>query len=86
MAKNQLMGKKDFLRRLGRHIRKVCRANGYSQDRLYLEGGFSRGTVSKIENGLVSVEVYTLKRIADTMGISLVELLDFENGKTKKAK
>ena len=32
-----------FLRELGVHIRKVRRSQGYSQDRLYLEAGFSRG-------------------------------------------
>jgi transcriptional regulator with XRE-family HTH domain len=77
MPKNKRMGKSAFLKKLGRHIRAVCRSRGFSQDRLYLEGGFSRGTMSKIENGLVNVKVFTLKRIADTIGVPLAKLLDF---------
>lgn len=50
----------------------------YCQDRLYLEGGFSRGTLSKIENGLTSPEVYTLARIADVLNIPLKKLIEFE--------
>jgi len=73
------MSDKDrFLKRLGAHIQKVRKQRGYSQDRIYLEAGFSRGTLSKIENGLSSPEVWTLARIADTIGVPLKKLIDFE--------
>lgn len=78
MPKDERMGKAGFLKQLGRHVRKVCRSRGFSQDRLYLEGGFSRGTMSKIENGLVDAKVHTLKRIADTIGVPLSKLVDFK--------
>ncbi|MGK5083990.1 helix-turn-helix transcriptional regulator [Bdellovibrionota bacterium FG-1] len=67
-----------FLERLGKHIAQVRKAKGYSQDRIYLEGGFSRGTMSKIENGLVNPGIWTLKRIAETIGVPLKRLVDFE--------
>jgi len=70
--------KKKFLKQLGAHIAKTRRKHGYSQDRLYLEAGFSRGTISKIESGLVSPEVYTLARIAQVLGIPLKKLVEFE--------
>lgn len=70
------MDKAKFLKKLGAHIAKVRKQKGYSQDRVYLEGGFSRGTLSKIENGLTSPEVYTLARIAEVLGVSLKSLLD----------
>lgn len=72
------MDKKRFLKKLGTHIAKVRKQKGYSQDRVYLEGGFSRGTLSKIENGLTSPEVYTLSRIAEVLDVPLKKLVEFE--------
>jgi len=71
--------KKAFIKKLGKHIAKVRKSKGISQDRLYLEGGFSRGTLSKIENGLSSPEVYTLFRIATVLEIPLKKLIDIED-------
>lgn len=75
---------KQFLKQLGSHIARVRKSKGYSQDRLYLEAGFSRGTVSKIENGLVNPQIITLMKIAKTIGIPISVLLDFNPSKTKK--
>jgi len=69
---------RDFLKKLGRRVAKLRKARGYSQDRLYLEAGFSRGTASKIENGLVNPQILTLKKIAETIGVSLKKLIDME--------
>ncbi len=72
------MDKKRFLKKLGAHIAKIRKQKGYSQDRLYLEGGFSRGTLSKIENGLTSPEVFTLARIAEVIDVPLKKLIEIE--------
>jgi len=69
---------KDFLKRLGVHIAKLRRSRGYSQDRVYLEAGFSRGTLSKIENGLVNPQIITLAKIAETIGVPLKKLVDVD--------
>ena len=69
---------KSFLKKLGTHVARVRKSKGYSQDRLYLEAGFSRGTVSKIENGLVNPQIVTLRKIAKTIGVSLSKLLDVD--------
>lgn len=66
-----------FLRKLGTHVAEVRKAQGYSQDRVYLEGGFSRGTLSKIERGLVNPQVWTLELIAKTIGVPLNKLVTF---------
>jgi transcriptional regulator with XRE-family HTH domain len=68
---------KDFLKNLGEHIAKIRKSKGYSQDRLLLEAGFSRGTLSKIENGLVNPQIWTLAKIAKTIGVPLKKLVDF---------
>lgn len=62
---------------LGKHIEKVRRSKGYSQDRLYLEAGFSRGTMSRIESGKVNPTYLTLLRIAETIGVPVKKLIDF---------
>lgn len=67
-----------YLKKLGERVRKIRQSKGYSQDRLYLEAGFSRGTMSKIENGLVNPQILTLRKIADTIGVSLKTLVDIE--------
>lgn len=72
------MDKAKYLKKLGANIARVRKQKGYSQDRVYLEGGFSRGTLSKIENGLTSPEVYTLARIADVLGVPLRKLVELD--------
>jgi DNA-binding XRE family transcriptional regulator len=70
--------KQEFLKHLGSHIADVRKERDYSQDRLYLEAGFSRGTISKIERGLVSPEIWTLQQIADTLNVPLARLVSFK--------
>lgn len=71
---------KAFCKRLGAQIARVRRSRGYSQDRVYLEGGFKgRGTLSKIENGKINPKSYTLYRIAKTIGVPLKKLFDFDS-------
>lgn len=67
-----------YLKKLGERVRKLRIQKGYSQDRLYLEAGFSRGTMSKIENGLVNPQILTLRKIAETIGVHVKLLLDVE--------
>ena len=63
--------------RLGKHIKKVRQNKGYSQDRLYLEAGFSRGTMSRIESGKVNPTYLTLLKITQTIGVPIKKLVDF---------
>ncbi len=67
-----------YLKKLGAHIKKIRVSKGYSQDRLYLEAGFSRGNMTRIERGDVDPQAWTLKRIADTIGVPVKKLFDFD--------
>lgn len=67
-----------FLKRFGAHVKKVRTAQGYSQDRVYLEGELSRATMSRIEHGKVDAQIWTLARIADTIGVPLKKLTDID--------
>lgn len=77
------MNRDKELKKLGAHIKKVRRSKGYSQDRLYLEAGFSRGTMSRIEAGKVNPTYLTLKVIAETLGVPLKRLIDYPSGSSK---
>lgn len=63
--------KEDFLEGLGKHIAKVRRSKGYSQDRTCLEAGLARSTLSKIENGLVEPKISTLALVAIVSDLSV---------------
>jgi len=60
--------KEKYLKAFGAHVKRTRIAQGYSQDRVYLEGGLSRATMSRIEHGQVDAQIWTLARIAETIG------------------
>lgn len=70
--------KEKFLKDLGAQIAKVRKSKGYSQDKLGLEAGLARGTVSKIENAEVEAKAGTLALIAITLDVSLSKLMNVE--------
>jgi transcriptional regulator with XRE-family HTH domain len=65
-----------FLSDLGLHIAKMRKAKGFSQDRICLEAGFSRGALSKIESGKVEPKVTTLAIIALIIDVPLSKLMN----------
>ena len=68
-----------FLAAFGTRLAKIRASKGYSQDRLCLEAGFARGTLSKIEAGKVDPKLTTLARIADTLEVPLRKITDLES-------
>lgn len=70
--------KRKFLRVLGGRISTLRQAKGYSQDRVCLEAGLSRGALSKIESGKVEPKISTLAIVAFTIEVPLGKLLDLE--------
>lgn len=76
--KNDEFDSKHYLEKFGKRLAKMRTVKGYSQDRLCLEAGFARGTLSKIEAGKVDPKLTTIARIADTLEIPLKKLIDVE--------
>lgn len=68
----------DYLLKFGERLGKIRAAKGYSQDRVCLEAGLARGTLSKIEAGKVDPKLTTLARIAETIGVPLKKITDIE--------
>lgn len=79
MSQYDDLGHEKFLKRLGKQIAKVRKSKGYSQDRLSLEAGLARGTLSKIEAGMRDSRASTLYRIAETLDQPIGRLFDFKN-------
>ena len=70
--------KKDiFLKKLGRHIAKVRKSRGYSQDKLYIECDLARRTIHVIETGRVDPRITTLFKISETLQVPFPDLFKF---------
>lgn len=65
-----------FLKKLGKHIAKIRKEKGFSQDRLYIESELARRTIDRLETGQVDPRATTLKKISKTLKVPLSELVD----------
>ena len=74
-AEEQVINEKDqFLILIGKRIKELREAKDITQLALGLESGISN-RMSLIESGKVDFGIYTLKRIADALDVSLVDIL-----------
>jgi transcriptional regulator with XRE-family HTH domain len=71
-----MMEKKKELRKLGKNVALWRNKKGLSQDELALEAEIGRRTVNRIEVGETDVRFTTLVKIANTLGVSLKDLMD----------
>jgi transcriptional regulator with XRE-family HTH domain len=61
---------------VGKNLKRLREARGLSQEALAFECGVHRTYVSGVERGVRNPTVTVLKRIADALKVSPVELLD----------
>lgn len=59
---------------IGRRVRELRVQRGLTTEKLGYENDISKGTVSDLERGLARPSVVTLKRIADGLGVELLDL------------
>lgn len=69
------MEKEEFLKQFGKHIRKIRTEKKISLREFELRGDINRQQLSKIENGLWNPGIYSLKKIAEQLEITLEDLL-----------
>ena len=62
-------------RRLGAKVRALRKARGWSQDLLGDRSGLHRAHVGEIERGEANVTIQTLKILADTLDVTMSELV-----------
>ncbi len=72
------MEKEELLKKLGKNIIKIRTKKGWSQSELAWNCGKDRQSIERLENGKINPSIFYLKQIAEGLGITLSELLDFK--------
>ena len=65
----------DIHRVVGERIKKIRVAKGLTQDQLADQAGLNRAHLYRLEGGKQSMTLRTLKLIADSLGVSLADLV-----------
>lgn len=65
----------DANEKVRRNIIKIRTEKGYTQERLAYESGISKGYLSEIESGKKSPTVRTITKLAETLEISLADIV-----------
>lgn len=63
--------------RFGQRMRKIRKHKGLTLLDLEAETNIPNGKLSKIENGLVNIEFITIARIAEGLGVEIMELFNY---------
>ena len=80
-----MAAKDPMLRQLGEYLRKVREKRGWSQEDLAYECGLHRTYIGSVERGEYNLTLLTLRRITDTLGISLADAVaSMSKGKSKR--
>ncbi|MCA9006673.1 MAG: helix-turn-helix transcriptional regulator [Planctomycetaceae bacterium] len=66
----------DILKRFGERVRELRKEQGYSQENFAYACELDRTYVGGIERGERNVALRNIERIADTLGISVAELME----------
>lgn len=64
------------LNRIGDHLRQIRKQKSVSLQQLADNSGFTKGYLSKLENGHAQAPIATLMKIAQCLGISINQLFD----------
>lgn len=65
------------LSKLGMHIRKIRESKGMSQEQLAAEAEIPYSSVNEIEGGKTNPTIASLMALAEALGVSVGELVDF---------
>lgn len=61
----------------GRHLARIRKAKGWSQERLANESGLARSYVGDVERGIRNIALVNICKIADTLEVDVIELMRF---------
>ena len=67
----------DVLVRFGRRVRALRKARGLSQEAFALKSGIDRSYMGSVERGERNVALINICKIADALGVSPAELMEF---------
>lgn len=75
MASERSKQKEIFLQTIGGKVKKARESKKLSQFQLGIEAEIPKNQIGRIERGEINTSIYTLKRIADALGVEVVTLL-----------
>lgn len=64
--------------RFGQRMREIRKHKNLTILDLEATTGIDNGKISKIERGLINVEFYTIARIADALGVEIMDLFNYD--------
>ncbi len=76
---------KIFLIDFGKHLRKIRKEHGFTQESLAFKVGIEISQISRIERGILNTSISTVYAIAQAIDIPVIELFDFEKGARKSS-
>jgi len=68
---------KQFLIELGKHLKKVRKQKGYTQEKLAFKIGIEISQISRIERGILNTSVSTIHAIAKVLKVPIKDMFDF---------
>ncbi len=68
----------EFIRCLGKNIKKIRMENNLTQNQLAFEAGLTLSQISRIERGLINTSVSHIFLIAKVLDVAPKKLFDFE--------
>ena len=69
----------EFLKAIGRRIRHFRNKNKLSQEKFSFECNLHRTYIGAIERGEKNITITNLKKISDTLQISIIDLFNFDD-------
>jgi len=79
MARQIKISKKDPRVLFGSRLVELRKAREWSQEHLALESGLARSYLGGVERGQRNIALVNICRLADTLGVSASDLLDFRS-------
>lgn len=69
-----------------RNLRRIRRLKDMSQETLALDSGVSRAYISDIERGKRSLSIDVMGRLADSLNVEILDLLEMEHTQNRAIK
>lgn len=67
----------EYLQKFANNLKRIRKVKGITQDDLGAIEGISRSTIGMVETGKTDITLTKIKIIADALGVSPKDLLDF---------
>ncbi|GGZ56386.1 helix-turn-helix domain-containing protein [Mesonia mobilis] len=73
----ELSSENDFLIAFGTNLKKVRRANGFTQEQLANDIGIEISQISRIERGVISTSISNVFKISRVLQVDIQDLFSF---------